>query len=164
MSEEPDECDEEEEPPLPKKAAPFVCFTVRFRGQLHTLPADELDALSTVLDLKDLLADVTGVEPSNQKIMGLCKSPLFKIADDMTLGALDLKLTGAALVKSCSLMMTGTPSCELAAKKEQELAAGAGGESLQLISCPVVRCPIRLRCILLGPSARLCHRRQLDCH
>ena len=129
MSEKADEFDDEEEPPLPKKA-PFVCFTVRFRGQLHTLPADELDALSTVLDLKDLLAEVTGVEPSNQKIMGLCKSPLFKIADDMTLGSLDLKLTGVALVKSCSLMMTGTPSCELAAKKEQELAGGAGGASV----------------------------------
>ena len=31
MNDKPDELDDEEEPPLPKKA-PFVCFTVRFRG------------------------------------------------------------------------------------------------------------------------------------
>ena len=91
----------------------LVEFNVKWRGSVHVLPKLDVES-STVGELKDLIYTLLDVQPSNQKLIGICKSSLSKLRDEHILGKLDVKLTGDV----CSFILMGSPDNELDLKED----------------------------------------------
>ena len=102
----------------------LIIFSFRWRGKVTMLPELDVEA-SSVAELKDLIYSTTDVNPEHQKIMGLAKSPLFKLNDSMVLGEIDLKISGGD-GRQVSFMLTGTPESEMVEKVGCEVDSSRG--------------------------------------
>lgn len=88
-------------------ASDLIDFRAKWRGNEYTLPKLDVKR-NKLIDLKQLLSDLVDVSPECQKIIGLSKSALFKLNDEMLLGDIPLKLSGDI----CSFVLMGAPESE----------------------------------------------------